>query len=140
MNFYVITPKTKMEHLEDTTRLLQEPSWAAKVDIKDAFWVSPDSSSVQKVLLLLGRRDHVDVQKDAFRLDHSSLGLHPANEGDKKVSKEARHPNKLIHRRFYPMGIHKVPSLVPSRVDKEGPRMVRVQVKPQEDLRVSSAV
>ena len=27
-----------MEHLEDTTRLLQEPSWAAKVDIKDAFW------------------------------------------------------------------------------------------------------
>ena len=38
------------------------------------------------------------------------------------------------------MGSHKVPSLVPSRVDKEGPRMVRVQVKPQEDLRVSSAV
>ena len=79
-------------------------------------------------------------KKDAFRLDHSSLGLHPANEGDKKVSKEARHPNKLIHRRFYPMGIHKVPSLVPSRVDKEGPRLVRFQVKPQEDFRVSSTV
>ena len=29
---------------------------------------------------------------------------------------------------FYPMSIHRVPSLVPSRVDKEGPRMVRVQV------------
>ena len=38
MNSYVVTPKTKMEHLEDTTRLLQEPSWATKVDIKDAFW------------------------------------------------------------------------------------------------------
>ena len=38
MNTFVMTPKTKMEHLEDTTRLLQEPSWAAKVDIKDAFW------------------------------------------------------------------------------------------------------
>ena len=38
MNTYVNTPRTKMEHLEDTTRLLQEPSWAAKVDIKDAFW------------------------------------------------------------------------------------------------------
>ena len=53
--------------------------------------VSPDSSSVQKVLLLLGRRDHVDVQKDAFRLDHSSLDLHPVNEGDKEVSNEARY-------------------------------------------------
>ena len=38
MNSFVDTPGTKMEHLEDTTRLLQEPSWAAKVDIKDAFW------------------------------------------------------------------------------------------------------
>ena len=38
MNTYVNTPKTKMEHLQDTTRLLQEPSWSAKVDIKDAFW------------------------------------------------------------------------------------------------------
>ena len=38
MNKSVKTPRTKMEHLEDTTRLLQEPSWAAKLDIKDAFW------------------------------------------------------------------------------------------------------
>ena len=70
----------------------------------------------------------------------SSLDLHPVNEGDKEVYKEARYPNQLVHRRFHPMGVHKVPSLVPSRVDKEGPRMVRVQVKPQEDFRVSSAV
>ena len=38
MNSFVDTPGTRMEHLEATTRLLQEPSWAAKVDIKDAFW------------------------------------------------------------------------------------------------------
>ena len=82
----------------------------------------------------------MEIKKEAFRLDLSSLDLHPVNEGDKEVSKEARYPNKFVHRRFYPMGIHKVPSLVPSRVDKEGPRMVRVQVKPQEDFRVSSAV
>ena len=37
MNSFVDTPGTRMEHLEATTRLLQEPSWAAKVDIKDAF-------------------------------------------------------------------------------------------------------
>ena len=82
----------------------------------------------------------MEVKKDAFRLDLSSLDLHPVNEGDKEVSKEARYPNQLVHRRFHPMGVHKVPSLVPSRVDKEGPRMVRLQVKPQEDFRVSSAV
>ena len=38
MNSFIDTPSTRMEHLESTTRLLQEPSWAAKVDIKDAFW------------------------------------------------------------------------------------------------------
>ena len=37
MNSFVDTPGTRMEHLEATTRLLQEPSWAAKVDSKDAF-------------------------------------------------------------------------------------------------------
>ena len=35
MNTFVMTPKTKMEHLEDTTRLLQEPSWAAKIEIEE---------------------------------------------------------------------------------------------------------
>ena len=38
MNTFIDTPSTRMEHLESTTRILQEPSWAAKVDIKDAFW------------------------------------------------------------------------------------------------------
>ena len=33
MNTFLVTPRTKMEHLEDTTRWLQEPSGAAKVDI-----------------------------------------------------------------------------------------------------------
>ena len=56
--------------------------------------------------------------KGGFRLDLSSLDLHPVNEGDKEVSKEARYPNQLVHRRFYPMGVHKFPSRVPSRVDK----------------------
>ena len=37
MNSYVKTPKFKMEHLHKTTRCLQSPSWAAKVDIQDAF-------------------------------------------------------------------------------------------------------
>ena len=68
MNTYVMTPKTKMEHLEDTTRLLREPSWAAKIEIEE------------------------------------------------------------------------VPSSVSPRLDKEGPRLARIQDKYQEDFRVSSSV
>ena len=37
MNTFVVSPKFKMEHLRKTTKVLQSPSWAAKVDIQDAF-------------------------------------------------------------------------------------------------------
>ena len=60
----------------------------------------------------------MEVKKDAFRLDLSSLDLHPVNEGDKEVSKEAKYTNQLLHRRFHPMGVHKVPSLVSILVNK----------------------
>ena len=37
MNEFVESPKFKMEHLRKTTKVLQSPSWAAKIDIQDAF-------------------------------------------------------------------------------------------------------
>ena len=82
MNTFLVTPRTKMEHLEDTTRWLQEPSGAAKVDIKVAFW---------SVLIAVLIRKH-------------------------------------------PMGIYKVPSHAPSRLDKVGPGMVGVQDKSSRRL------
>ena len=37
MNKYVLSPKFTMEHLRKTLKGVQVPSWAAKVDIQDAF-------------------------------------------------------------------------------------------------------
>ena len=102
--------------------------------------VSPDRSGVQKILLLLGGRDHVDVQTNAFRSNNGSLGLHPSNAGNKEVPKEARSSNKLLHRRFHSLGIHEVPGIGSSRVDQTSPHLVRLQAKLQEDLRVTRSV
>ena len=58
---------------------------------------SLDLSPLQEVFLFLDRRDYVDVQKDAFRANHSTLDFHQTNEGDKEILKEAGCPDKFVH-------------------------------------------
>merc|ERR1712055_91403 len=92
---------------------------------------------LQEVFLFLDRRDHVDVQKDAFRSHHSTLDLHQTNEGDKEILKEAWCPDKFVHRRLHPLGSNMAPGQAPPRMDEEGPSLVGVQDKYQEDVGVS---
>ena len=43
MNTYVVSPSFRMEDLKKATKGIQDPTWAAKVDIQDAFlsvWIS----------------------------------------------------------------------------------------------------
>ena len=37
MNTFVVSPSFRMEDLKKATKGIQDPSWAAKVDIQDAF-------------------------------------------------------------------------------------------------------
>ena len=93
---------------------------------------SLDSSSLQEVLLFLGKRRDVDVQQDALRANHSPLDFHQTHESHKEIPKEARGPDQLVHRRLHPLVNFKTSSSAPPRMDKEDSNLARFQDKPQE--------
>ena len=103
LNLYLKCPDLKMETLEKLLDLVQDPMWAAIIDVQDAFLSVKIALEFQKFFCFILKKS-LHVSKDAFRVVPSSLDLFKVNENNKEISETQRSQYKLFHRRLHCMG------------------------------------